>query len=154
MIDNPFATGTSIYVQAPTNSRWHNLVIDRRLSLLPWGKPRAAYHHQDPNTGITTAVLVYLDDETLDDDDRMAYLAPNSDRCPLCTGHGTITVREGTLPRNNKGEIIIPGEILDAILSGQTPEPMHDDVIDVSKPCPLCRSIDYAMQMDDELGCI
>ena len=144
-----YATGTFIYVCAPTTMKGHRLVTDTPLTLLPGDPNRAARTHQDPATGITTCVLVASDDGATS-----GWLAPHPDRCPLCTGLGHITVREGTLPRTDKGEIDIPAEILLACLRGEKPEPVQDDVIDVRKPCPLCRSIDYALQMDDELGCI
>jgi hypothetical protein len=147
---DPFDTGTKIFVVSPTHMGWHNLVTDRRLPLLPDTHRRRARLHEDPNTAMTTSVLVMLTD-----DETFGYLAPNAEQCPLCTRQGAITVRQGSLARNEKGEIEIPWEILDAVLRGETPPEMpHDDVIDVSKPCPLCRSIDYALVMDDEIGCI
>jgi hypothetical protein len=95
---NPYGTGTRILVHAPTTATGHWLVTDNLLTLLPGEPRRAARTHEDPVTGITTQVLVVCDDDT------SGWLAPNPDRCPLCTGHGHITVREGTLPRNDGGE--------------------------------------------------
>jgi hypothetical protein len=147
---DPFQTGTFIHVLAPTTHRGHYLVTDTPLTLVPDTDTGAARTHEDPATGIQTHVLVIF----LDDGYRTGWLAANPDRCPLCTGGGAITVREGTLPRNDKSETTLPPEILDAYLRGENPEPVHDEPINVQKPCPLCRSIDYAMQMNDELGCI
>jgi hypothetical protein len=144
---DPYLTGTFIYVSAPTTMKGHRLVTDAPLTLLPGNPGPAARLHTDPVTGITTSVLVASDDGTTS-----GWLAPNPDRCPLCAGHGQITVREGTLPRDKHGDISLPLELLDTCLRGEKPEPVHDDVIDVAKPCPLCRSIDYSMQADDELG--
>ena len=144
-----YATGTFIYVSAPTTMKGHRLVIDTPLTLLPGQPGRDARTHVDPATGIETTVLV-----ASDDCGTSGYLAPNSDRCPLCAGHGHITVREGTLPRDKHGDVDLPTELLVACLRGEKPDLVHDDVIDVAKPCPLCRSIDYAMQMDDEIGCV
>jgi hypothetical protein len=147
---DPFQTGTFIHVMAPTTHTGHHLVTDTPLTLVPdTATDLAACEHEDPATGIKTYVLVIDTDEWT-----TGWLASNSESCPLCSGTGGITVREGTLPRNNKHEIMIPPEILGAILHGEKPSPVHDDPVDVRRPCPLCRSIDYAMQMDDEIGCV
>ena len=146
-----YATGTFIYVCAPTTMKGHRLVTDTPLTLLPGQPGRAARTHADPATGITTASWSPSDDGAIS-----GWLAPNPDRCPLCTGTGFITVREGTLPRDkhNDPDVFPLEELVAAYVEGRTPIPVQDDPVDVRKPCPLCRSIDYAMQMDDEIGCL
>jgi hypothetical protein len=63
---------------------------------------RAEYTHRDLNTDMSATVLVMTDDES------SGRLAPNPDQCPLCLGAGSITVREGSLPRDDKGDIDYP----------------------------------------------
>ncbi len=145
-----YATGTRIFVIASTSSAWQNLVTDRQLPLLPDGAGRADQLHTDPTTAMTCIVLVIVNDDV----DTSGFLAPNPDQCPLCTGDATIVCREGSAPRNHKGEIEIPEDVFHDVLHGRQPQPVHDDVIDVRKPCPLCRSVDYALMIDDEIGWI
>jgi hypothetical protein len=147
---DPNPTSILVYVYAPSIFTGHRLVTGTPLTLLPDTARRPDRDHEDLITGIKTHVLVVFEDNV----EASGWLAPNPERCPLCAGHGAITVREGTLPRDKHGDpdVFPLEELVAAYREGRKPVPVQDDVIDVRRPCPLCRAIDYALAMDEEVG--
>jgi hypothetical protein len=147
---NPTGDTILVYVYAPSIITGHRLVTGTPLTLLPDTARRLDRDHEDPTTGIKTHVLVVFEDDV----EASGWLAPNPERCPLCGGQGAITVREGTLPRDKHGDpdAFPLEELVAAYLEGRKPVPVQDDVVDVRRPCPLCRAIDYALLMDEQVG--
>lgn len=145
---DPFCTPTLIYVHGPVFGG-HWLVTDTELPLLPDTARRAERLHHDPLTGINTAIQVVTDDGATS-----GWLAPNPERCPLCTGSGHLTVREGSLPRDkhNNPESVPLEELVRAYSENRQPVPTQDEPIDVRRPCPLCRTTDYALSINEEIG--
>src|SRR3954454_734097 len=145
---DPLRTPTLIHVNGPVSGA-HWLVTNTELVLLPDSPRRSERAHRDPLTGISTELMVITDD-----DQTSGWLAPHPERCPLCTGSGHITVREGTLPRDkhNNPEVLPLEELVSAYTDNRQPVPLNDEPIDVQRHCPLCRTTDYAMAMNEEIG--